>query len=74
MHSKNLFIHSASLNNRQAQNISNIPLQFEHLHEMLHIELPSIIAQGEMVLSIAFSGSMDKKLVGFYASSLKNGG
>ncbi|XP_068632902.1 aminopeptidase A-like isoform X2 [Battus philenor] len=72
MHTKDLTIKSVHLKNAKNVLTNNLP-QFGINHELLFIRFINTIHFKEVILSIKFSGRMDKKIIGFYASTLKNG-
>ncbi|CAG4971606.1 unnamed protein product [Parnassius apollo] len=71
MHAKNLIIHSVTL--KDAENhtldIISITSSGDLNSEMLQINLQRTLKQMDAVLLIHFSGRLDKKIIGFYASS-----
>ncbi|XP_013180265.1 PREDICTED: glutamyl aminopeptidase-like isoform X2 [Papilio xuthus] len=73
MHAKDLIIHNVKLLN-DANAIIEDFVEHTYHNEMLQINLENEVKQKKIVLSITFTGTLDKKIVGFYASSLKTGG
>ncbi|KPJ00064.1 Glutamyl aminopeptidase [Papilio xuthus] len=73
MHAKDLIIHNVKLLN-DANAIIEDFVEHTYHNEMLQINLENEVKQKKIVLSITFTGTLDKKIVGFYASSLKIGG
>lgn len=75
LHTNNLEIHSVTLKNN---NNRSIPILSSNKildkRELLIINLEHEIHTDHYKLFLLFSGRLDKKIVGFYASQLKNGG
>nr|XP_021183617.2 glutamyl aminopeptidase isoform X1 [Helicoverpa armigera] len=73
LHTNNLTIHAVTLKNGNG----DVPITSTKMtldkRELLIISLEYEVS-GENSLFILFSGRLDKKIVGFYASHLKNGG
>ena len=75
LHSHNLNIHEVTLKNSMNQSIPIVSTDNTlDKRELLIIDLEYTIHREYYKLFILFSGRLDKKIVGFYESRLKNGG
>lgn len=75
LHTNNLTIYSVSLKSNNNQSIPIVSTQKTlDKRELLIINLGQEIHKEYYQLFIRFSGTLDKKIVGFYQSHLKNGG
>ncbi|XP_004925570.1 glutamyl aminopeptidase-like isoform X1 [Bombyx mori] len=75
MHAYKLTIESVILKDSKnvEVSISSINISTDK-RELLRIHLNDQIQRGKYNVEIVFQGNMDKKIIGFYSSSLKNGG
>ncbi|XP_050673816.1 aminopeptidase A-like isoform X3 [Leptidea sinapis] len=73
LHMKNLDLLSVKVRDIENDNLILKSTEANESLEQLHLKLTRKLAKGSYFLDFKFSGSLDKGLVGFYASSIRNG-